>query len=140
MDLYAGAIMSERGEIQNEKRAKQLNNFNNLRYGNITPTDIDGCIEYHNKGYIFIEIKYGDKDLPFGQKLALERLVIDTSKAKASIAIVAEHLVDNPQEQVNVASCKVREIFYFVDKKWRPPKRPVNVSQAVERFLISINS
>ena len=102
-----------RGEIINIERARQINNFKNMRYGKITPTDMDGLIEYHNKAYVFIEVKYGDKDLPFGQRLALERLVKDTSsKDKQSIAIVCEHQVDNTENQIDVADCKL------VDKKF----------------------
>ena len=73
--------MNERGVINNIQRAQQINDFSNLLYGKITPTDIDGMIEYRGKLYIFFEIKYKDKDMPFGQRLALERLVKDLTYA-----------------------------------------------------------
>jgi len=38
-----------RGKIEHRDRARQIRDFSNLRYGNITPTDIDGLIEYQNK-------------------------------------------------------------------------------------------
>ena len=41
---------SLRGATTYKERAKQGRDFTGLRYGNITPTDIDGLIEYHGKG------------------------------------------------------------------------------------------
>jgi hypothetical protein len=44
----------ERGKIRNEKYAKQLNDFRGLlRRRGITPTDIDGLIDYNGKAFIF---------------------------------------------------------------------------------------
>jgi hypothetical protein len=48
--------------IQNVGRKQQINDFSELRFGNITPTDMDGCIECKDKAYIFIEIKYMNKE------------------------------------------------------------------------------
>ena len=72
---------ANRGVIQNRERARQIIDFSGLRYGNITPTDIDGCIEYQDKGVAFIEIKHRDSPMPKGQELALTRLVDNNSTA-----------------------------------------------------------
>lgn len=124
-----------RGKIQHVARAQQINNFENMRFGKITPTDIDGAIEYKDKAYMFIEIKYREKDLPFGQRLALERLVKDTSTNKTSIAIVCEHYVSDTQEQIDVADCIVREIFLSTEKRWRPPNRIIKVKDLLDLFI-----
>ena len=65
-----------RGSIQFPDRARQLIDFSGLRYNKITPTDIDGFIEYHDEAIVFMEFKYGNAELPYGQKLALERLLL----------------------------------------------------------------
>ena len=65
---------NNRGVINHRERARQINDFRNLLYGSITPTDIDGCIEYQNKAYILIEIKYNDALMSRGQELAFTRM------------------------------------------------------------------
>lgn len=42
-----------RGKIQNEEFARRIIDFSGMRYGNITPTDIDGVIEYHDTRVVF---------------------------------------------------------------------------------------
>jgi hypothetical protein len=58
-----------RGVIQNVGRKQQINDFSELRFGNITPTDMDGCIEYKDKAYIFIFHVPGLKPPPLGGQL-----------------------------------------------------------------------
>ena len=38
---------------------------------------MDGLWEYHNKGYLGVEVKYRGKSVPRGQSTALERLAVD---------------------------------------------------------------
>lgn len=70
-----------RGKIQYRERRKQLVDFSGIRIGNITPTDCDGLIEYHDKAYIIFEIKYRDAEVPHGQRLALQRSIDDFKRA-----------------------------------------------------------
>lgn len=125
-----------RGVIQNTARKQQIIDFRNLRYGNITPTDVDAAIEYKDKAWILIEYKYGDAKLPYGQRLALERLIKDAEIAgKEAIAIVAEHDVHDTLKSVPGDLCMVREICYKQDYKWRPPKFKCTVKQMVDKFI-----
>ena len=73
-----------RGAIQFRERRKQIIDFSGLRVGNITPTDCDGLIEYHNKAYILFEIKHRDAKVPEGQLKALVRSVDDFKLASCS--------------------------------------------------------
>ena len=109
----------KRGEIHNRKRAKQINDFSGLAYGNkITPTDIDGLIEYQDKGYVLIEVKLRGVLLPYGQRLALERMTDDLTRAgKPTVCIIASHDIDDPEQDINVANTRVRE--YRWHKKWQ---------------------
>lgn len=126
--------MSDRGEIHNPDRAKQLRDFSTLRYGNITPTDVDGLIEYHNKGYILLELKYLDAPFTYGQKLAYERLTDDLERAgKTTICIIAIHNVADPGISIQVADTAVSE--YRWKGEWKEPKYQTTTGQLMNRFI-----
>lgn len=125
-----------RGEINFRSRAKQLRDFSGLRYGNITPTDIDGLIEYKDKAYIIMEAKFGDTVLPKGQELALERLCDDLQKTKATLLIVARH-DQNVEKDIDFANCIVEK--YRFKKEWTIIKtkttRNWTVRSLIDKFL-----
>ena len=122
--------------INNPNRAKQLIDFKGLSIDEtIYPTDIDGLIEYKDSEYIIFETKYGDAAVPFGQRLALQRMVDDFTKiGKQAVAFICEHTVRDPQKPVIAAWCKVREIYYGKEKVWRTPLNPITLKTAVEIF------
>ena len=125
-----------RGVIQNEARKQQINDFRDLRFGNITPTDLDGVIEYHNKAYVFYELKYLNAELPYGQRLCLERLVKDMAKSgKKAMALVLEHNVHDTSQSIPVAQCKVRELYFKTENGWMPPKWECNALEITKRFF-----
>lgn len=134
-----GIAMIARGVIKHVDRKQQINDFSGLLFGKITPTDIDGVIEYQDKAYVFIEVKYGDADLPYGQKLALQRLVIDTIKSgKKSIIVVVQHEVKDTSESVNVSECKVR--CYFYNNEWVYPRKVYSTRRLIESFLKAVDN
>lgn len=67
--------MVERGVIRNREYAKQLKDFSGLRYGKITPTDIDGFLDFGDQLFVVVEGKHAGSAIQTGQRLALERLV-----------------------------------------------------------------
>ena len=89
--------MIERGVYENPNRGRQLLRFDDMRFLNsITPTDIDAMIEVRDRVLVFFEAKLRGKDVPRGQRIALERLVLNAKSAgKHAIAIVGEHCVDD---------------------------------------------
>lgn len=110
-----------RGVIQFRERRKQILDCSKLRYGNITPTDCDGLIEYHDKAYVLFEIKYRNAKVPAGQLLALTRSVEDFRRAgKSALLVIAEHDVDDPAQDIDAAECTVRE--YYWHGQWRTCK------------------
>lgn len=127
--------LNERGVIRHVARKQQINDFSGIKYGNITPTDIDGVIEYKNKAFIFLEVKYLDADLPFGQRLALKRLVDATGNKRASIAIIAEHDIDDVTQSVPVAECSAREYYMRGLKEWKHPRKPMTVKELIDAFI-----
>ena len=46
--------------IQHRERLNQFIDYSGLMFGSIHPTDTDGEIEYHNKAWVFFEIKHRD--------------------------------------------------------------------------------
>lgn len=119
---------SERGVIRNRGYATQIRDFSGLRFGNITPTDVDGLIEYKGKGYVLIEIKYQGVQLPPGQRLALERLCDDLQRTKPTLLIIAVHDSDG---DIDVAKTLVAE--YRFKRKWRT--RDGTIRELIRAFL-----
>lgn len=99
--------------IQNRNRARQLIDFSGLKFGTITPTDIDGCVEYKNKALALFEMKHGDAEIPKGQELALTRIIDDSRAAgKEAALFICEHNVDNYNADINAADTVVRKFYY----------------------------
>jgi len=122
----------QRGKINYPDRARQINDFSNMVYdGGITPTDIDGLIEYDDKCFIFFELKLDDAPLPGGQKKALVRLIDDLSKP--SILIVAWHNVEDPSIDIDV-SLAVVSCYYYCGK-WYTRKHTITLRGLVDIFL-----
>lgn len=122
----------QRGLINNRNYAAQIRDFTGLQFGNIAPTDIDGLIEYKNKCFIFIETKFRDTELPFGQKLAITRLCDELNKP--AIFIVSEH---NTNGDIDLAKTIVREYYY--KNNWITPKKEnINLREAIDKFISMI--
>lgn len=129
--------MAERGVYEHPIRGKQLLRFDGMRFlDSITPTDIDALIEVRNQIVVFFEAKLKDKEVPFGQKLALERLVRNAGRAgKHAIAIIGEHNITDPSEDVFLKDLLVREVFTTEQMQWRPPKRKLYAKEAADVYI-----
>lgn len=137
IDLEIAAAEPERwghrGVVWSAKRAGQLRDFSGLRWNTITPTDLDGFLDFGNQLFVFIELKLTGKPLPWGQRLALERLCDAThlERARDSLAIVAEH--NTPAgDVIDVANAKVIERRYRFE--WKAPTAPTTVRQQIDKF------
>jgi len=128
--------MAQRGQIVSRSRAKQIRDFSGLLFGNITPTDIDGLIEYHGKAYVFIEVKLNDAILPDGQRLALERLTDDLHRVKPTLLIIARHDAVNPDDDIDVAIAIVAEYRY---KGHKHEGCTGTVKELVNRFFEAVD-
>lgn len=133
----------KRGIIGNRAAAMQIKDFSDMRWGNITPTDIDGLMEYKDKAYIIFELKYGDTELPFGQRLALQRLYRDLKKSgKHILGCVASHR-DSPPSDIAVEKSVVTEIWDdSVHSQWRQLNTHSQSSlyETVDNFLQYVDS
>ena len=128
----------KRGSYNHRNMGKQLLCFDGIGYGNATPMDIDGFIEWHDKKRVLLEIKLKGVNVLGGERLALERMVNDFSNAgKESMAVIADHRVFNTSEDVIVRDCVVREIYHSREKIWRPTKRMMTVGTLLDSFLLA---
>jgi len=122
--------MLERGAIRERKYANQVKDFTKLRWGNITPTDLDGFIDFSDRLFVIIELKYTKADIPYGQRLALERM-IDRWEAGgiSAVALIATHNA-SPKEDIKVHAATVNE--YRWKGRWIRPSRTINVHESIE--------
>lgn len=107
-----------------------------MNYGKRCFTDFDAVLEWDDRAWLIFEVKHGAKQVPLGQRLALERQVKDGWKAgKFAVAAVVEHYVDDPREPVYLRECFVRNIYASSEWKWRPPKHPMMARQLLNAFI-----
>ena len=120
--------MTERGRIKNNEYRNIEIDWSGIAIGNITPTDIDGMIEYHNR-FIFIEMKY---ELPYmknGQGMAFERLVDALPEA---ILFVCVHDAQ-PGDVIDAAKTFVSKYYYR--SIWRVPLQAMTLDYAVSTYI-----
>lgn len=122
----------ERGKIYNRKRAAQIRDFSGVRYGNITGTDFDFVMDYHDRAWVYGEFKYLDTPLPDGQRWALERQCDDIAKVKPVIGIVASHGCA-PEEDIGIATALVTQ--YRWHNKWHYSNGTITFKQLCDRFI-----
>jgi hypothetical protein len=133
----AKLCMLDRGVIVHRGRASQIRDFSGLLIPGtkITPTDIDMLIEYHNRYFIFAETKYGNAELPAGQKLALERLCDAAQRGnKLSIAFITRHTAE-VGEDIDMGMTTIEEYRWLF--KWHKPpiENVLRLCDAVKNFI-----
>jgi hypothetical protein len=107
-----------RGKIKYPDRYKQLISYEGLeRHRHITPTDLDGIIDYRGNAFIIIECKLEYKEIDLGQKMAIENLINSLSEAgKMAICYIIRHNL--PSEKIIIAKdCLVSDSYF--QGKWR---------------------
>jgi len=119
--------MHERGKIRGREYATQVKDFTGLRWGKITPTDIDGLIDFGGKFIVVFELKYIGTEMPHGQRLALERLS-DGSKTPM-LVLVATHNTP-PEEDIKVHAATVIEWRW--NGKWGKPLKTISLYDSIE--------
>lgn len=119
----------DRGAIRNTEYAGQLRDFSGLRYGNITPTDMDALIEYHDRCYVLAETKYKGAAVPDGQLLALTRLVNDLKKP--AVLFITSHTTP-PGVMIDMANTTVERVYFR--GKWQTFPHCC-LKDAIDRFI-----
>ena len=128
-------MVSQRGIIRNEQNMKTAS-FSGLRWGNVTPTDIDCMIEFGNRLFVFVELKHEASTMPYGQQLALTRLC-DAIERSVPCYIIAGSHSEGPHERINVAEASVTRVYHA--GRWHSPKAPITVRIAIDRLRAQHN-
>lgn len=125
--------MSERGVIRNREYKQRIADFSGMRYGKITPTDLDAFIDFRGKLFVFVETKFRDSHLSYGQNLALERLCDachQPESGRYSVVFVTSH---NSETDIDIAATVVIKYRWF--GKWHTPKTDdATLRKAVDFF------
>ena len=108
--------------------------FDGILMGNCSPTDCDAMIEYHGKGYLFFEYKYGDASMPVGQELAYTRLINDLEKAGKKAALFECHHRD--EGRVRGKDAVVTRVY--MAGKWHPAHG--TVQEMTSRFQAYVDT
>lgn len=126
------SIDEMRGKIYNERRARQLKDYSGLRYDKITPTDLDGIIEFSDRLFVLIDYKGQDAPLIGGQRKCFERIVDALESAgKVSVLVISDHY-GYIGEAIDCANATVRSIYFR--GKWQPFRIEQSVKQVVDYF------
>lgn len=132
--------MSElaRGKPHTPALLTQARDFSGLRYGKITPTDVDAFIDFGDRLFVFIEAKLPNIELLRGQQLALERVTAASASARRyAVAIVCEH--HNRSGVIDFATCRVLRVYWQTGDKWEwrvPAIIGLTVRGVIDRLLL----
>lgn len=116
--------------LHNRDYASQLKIFAGLKWGAISPTDIDVFLDFGDRLFVFVEVKHGGGMPPTGQRIALER-VCDAciSPTRTSVALIAAHSSDG---DIVIKDLEVDR--YRWNQRWIRPNTSTTVHDAINRF------
>lgn len=130
----------QRGVIQNRARKQQIADMSGLRFQKITPTDLDGFLDFDNRLFVFIEGKFIATPVMFGQQLAIDRLcdACHSAPRRYAFAIIADH--HHPaNEDIDFAHMTVRSIRQ--NGKWAAPmQKGLTVRAAIDRMVAFVEN
>ena len=90
-----------RAHIDHADRFKQPLLFEGLTIGKMYPTDIDAMTEYHDRLFIFMEVKYEDTPISYGQITALERTANALQETgRDAIVFICRHSIEDKTKPI----------------------------------------
>ena len=97
------------------------------------PTDIDAVMEFKNKVLVFWELKYGDAEIPEGQKLLYERIVDAWAQdGKEAVLFLCSHMTPSG-EDIQLQNSMVTRTYY--EGKWASEMGLKTAKERAEDFL-----
>lgn len=115
--------------IKNRNYIQQVKDFGSLRFDTIQPTDIDGFIDFGNKIFFIIEVKYGNKMPGLGQRLAFERLCDACVRGGVTTFVIIAGHNKTFEEDIDVGNLFVSKYRY--NGGWHSPKKEITVRDAI---------
>ncbi len=114
-------MTGDTGKIRYPRRSSQLINFEGVRFGNATPSNVDGLLELQDHFFVILEYKHETaQPMSKGQRMMIERLcdaIHDRRTPSAyCVAIVAQHNTPIGQE-IDGANAKALGVRW--DRKWK---------------------
>lgn len=124
--------------FNNPEMAKQLINFDTLRFGDKGATDLDCFIDWEDRDFIFVEYKKAEDNahvnIPWGQELALVRLARALNIGGMPVAVLVAIHTTPVGNEVDGGNSKVVRV-YDPNKNWDGWEildQPVTVRQWVK--------
>ena len=116
---------------RNREYGSQLKDFSGLRWGAISPTDIDAILEFSNRLFIIVETKYKNSPMPRGQLLALERVCdsINDPPNKHCLILLTSHESDGDIDMGLTMVTQVRE-----NGRWISEIPDVTLREAIDIY------
>lgn len=127
-------MQHERGAIRNREVAQRIADFRGLRWGQITPTDLDGFVEFGDRLFVAFEGKSTGAPMAHGQMLALARLVdaCHCPPRRYAAAIVVDYPAG--EGDIDYAAAVVR-IWRWAGQWRQPMKRGITLRAAIDRLM-----
>lgn len=121
--------MADPAPIRNQQYARRLLLFTGLKYGAISPTNLDFSCDFGGRWFAFGEAKWKGTPLPTGQRRHLEALCdrINASGEARAVAFVAEY---DQEGDVEFGQCWIEHYYW---RHWVVPTRPVTVQEFTNR-------
>lgn len=125
--------MDQESLLRNREQARQIQDFSGLRFGAITPTDIDAFLDFGDRLFVFVEAKHGKAVVRTGQRLALERLCdASEGKARKAYVLVVSHNVE-PGADVDLGAQEVARVYF--QGKWKEVPPGWSLRRIIEGLL-----
>ena len=94
-------------------RFKQPLLFEGMNIGKMYPTDIDAMTEYHDRLFIFIEVKYENTPTNYGQLTALKRMANALQETgRDAFVFICRHNVQDRSNPVMLKDTVVTDAYF----------------------------
>ena len=124
----------KRGIIRDPEKYLRIKDMSGLRWGDITPGDLDCFVEFGGTLFVFMEIKYGHSNMKTGQRLGYERLcdALESAGRTSAVLVAVDRLGIDP---IDVASLPVER--YRFHKEWKEPQEQMTVLEVINNLKMA---
>ena len=106
-------LTDNRAHIDHADRFKQPLLFEDMTIGKMYPTDIDAMTEYHDRLFIFMEVKYADTQASYGQITALERMANALQETDRDLIVfICRHEIEDRTKPVLLKDTVVTDAYF----------------------------